>query len=69
MVSTMPHGSIFSCPKDGGGHKPLNSAAAKVLRVSYDPLGERSGLLIPLVVIAKPVRRLVVAISQNNAVL
>ena len=29
MVSTMPHGSIFSCPKDGGGHKPLNSAATK----------------------------------------
>ena len=28
---------------NGGGHKPLNSAVAKVLRVSYDPLGERSG--------------------------
>ena len=26
-VSTMPHGRIFSCPKDGGRHKPLNSAA------------------------------------------
>ena len=30
---------------NGGGHKPLNSAAAKVLRVSYDPLGKKSGSL------------------------
>ena len=29
-VSTMPHGRIFSCPKDGGGHKPLNSAAEEL---------------------------------------
>ena len=29
---------------NGGGHKPLNSAAAKVLRVSFDPLGEGLGL-------------------------
>lgn len=28
---------------NGGGHKPLNSAAAKVLRVSCDPLGKGSG--------------------------
>ena len=26
----MPHGSIFSSPKDGGGHKPLNSAAEEL---------------------------------------
>ena len=26
-VSTMPRGRMFSCRDDGGGHKPLNSAA------------------------------------------
>ena len=26
----MPRGRIFSCPKDGGGHKPLNSAAEEL---------------------------------------
>ena len=41
LVSTMPHGSIFSCPKDGGGHKPLNSAAAKyAARVLWTPRRE-----------------------------
>ena len=30
---------------NGGGHKPLNSAVTKVLRVSYDSLGERSGIV------------------------
>ena len=28
-VSTMPRGKIASCRNDGGGHKPLNSAATK----------------------------------------
>ena len=31
---------------NGGGHKPLNSVAAKMLRVSCDPLGERSMILL-----------------------
>ena len=63
----MPHGKIASCRDDSGGHKPLNSAAAKMLRVSCNPLGEGSRCkCFKFVVIAKPVRRLVVAISRNN---
>ena len=44
----MPRGKKASCRGDGGGHKPLNSAAAKALRVSCNPLGEGSMILLEL---------------------
>ena len=47
-VSTMPRGKKTSCRDDGGGHKPLNSVAAKMLRVSCNPLGEGSMILLEL---------------------